>query len=239
MTVKTITNEPRRGCGFRKEGGLYLVSGGLAAECGRLPVRLDVCPVCNSGIKPTRSWQWISPAALFKIDDRVVSCRVETCRSCPVSHPPERAGLLWVGEAFYKTPGEFTAEATAQGVSRRISGVPKDFMVGWTWVFLAHRKAFQTYCPECNKEPPEDRSSLVGAVPKAEEDCETCAGTGWIKVAGIFHAFLPTAVQYIVKPDDEQEKLEALEKRGITLVKLVRTDDGNGNGVLDLEDDAE
>jgi hypothetical protein len=38
-----------------------------------------------------------------------------------------------------------------------------------------------------------------------------------------------------VKDDDTEETLERLEKRGVTLIRLVRTDDGNGNGVLDVQ----
>lgn len=55
--------EARRGCGFRKVGGLYMVSGALSSPCERLPLELHVCPVCNAGIKQTRAWQWIKPPA--------------------------------------------------------------------------------------------------------------------------------------------------------------------------------
>ena len=49
-------------------------------------------------------------------------------------------GLIWVGEKFYPTPRAFLAEAKRMGISRRISAVPKGFMVGETWVLFAHRK---------------------------------------------------------------------------------------------------
>ena len=60
MNIQTIVNESERGCGFRKKGGLYLVSEGLAAPCGKLPIPLTVCPVCGQGIKPSRGWTWIN-----------------------------------------------------------------------------------------------------------------------------------------------------------------------------------
>ena len=53
--------EKERGCGFRKLGGLYVVSGKLAAPCGGLPIRLHVCEACGEGIKQSRSWTWIVP----------------------------------------------------------------------------------------------------------------------------------------------------------------------------------
>ncbi|UCC32345.1 MAG: hypothetical protein JSU86_08685, partial [Phycisphaerales bacterium] len=43
----------------------------------------------------------------------------------------------------------------------------------------------------------------------------------------IFHAFKPTAIEYVVKPDDPQDKLERMVERGITLVR-VQPMDGDG-----------
>lgn len=76
---RSTTNEPRRGCGYRKEGGLYLVGGGLSAPCGRLPIPLTVCPVCNGGIHPARGWTWVSPRALFGAAG--ADCGTENCSS--------------------------------------------------------------------------------------------------------------------------------------------------------------
>jgi len=43
--------EPKRGCGYRKIGGLCLVSGGGGMPCDRLPMVLDVCPACSHGFR--------------------------------------------------------------------------------------------------------------------------------------------------------------------------------------------
>jgi hypothetical protein len=75
--------EPKRGCGYRKVGGLYLVVMGAGRHCGKMPIRAEVCPTCNGGIKPTRGWTWIDPAPLFA--DR--PCDRADCGSCPSDGP--------------------------------------------------------------------------------------------------------------------------------------------------------
>src|SRR4029077_876590 len=97
-----------RGCGWRKEGGLYLVADGLSRACGKLPMPLTVCPTCHAGIKPVRSWTWIAARHLLGQQPCV---NIESCGGCPLFELPEKAGLLWVGGAFYKTPRDWTTEA--------------------------------------------------------------------------------------------------------------------------------
>jgi len=108
--------------------------------------------------------------------------------------------LLWIGSQFYKRPIDWTAEAIKQGVSRRISAVPKDFKVGETWVLVAHREAITI----------QEAVILDGERRDAEYQ------------AGIFHAFKPTAIEYVVKGDETEEELERLVKRGITPVQIAR-----------------
>lgn len=108
--------------------------------------------------------------------------------------PKGRAGLLWVGEAFYPTPDDFSTEAARQGISRRIHQIPREFKLGETWVLFAHRKTI-------------DRPTLED--PKA-------------KWPGIFHTFKPTEIQYVVKGTESEDELEAMAKRGITPVRVVK-----------------
>lgn len=115
--------------------------------------------------------------------------------TCTLSNAqlPERCGLLWVGGSFYERPEDWINEAALQGVSRRISRVPKGFKVGETLVLMAHRKHHKM--------------------------------NDGMWMPAIFHAFIPTALEYVVKGSESESQLAAMEKRGITPVKVVREGD--------------
>jgi len=209
ITIETRT-EHRRGCGWRKPGGLYLVSDSLAQACGRLPIPLDICPTCGGGIHAARGWTWVNATALAATKPcpglnlvimadiapgqtlivpagRLIAFR---CSTCPLGGPLGRAGLLWVGGVFYPTPAAFTLEAARQGVSRRIAAIPKGLHVGETWVLLAHRRAIRS--PDGTFTP------------------------------AVFHAFRPKRLEYVVRPDDPPAQLARLADRGVTLVRVER-----------------
>lgn len=196
--------EEKRGCGYRKVGGLYLVGEGLAAPCDRLPFELSVCPCCGNGIKFTRGFTWIR-ADLFAPDHQPCKCPYV----CPICNPIRdgkgyvKYGLLWVGEAFYSPEG-FIREAQRRGISKRISALPHGFKVGATWVMLAHKKAI-------TKTAAEGSTALFQEVP------------------GIFYAFCPLRVEKIITESMEKDGEGAkLRERGITPV-VVPDDDPDHN----------
>lgn len=183
--------EAKRGCGYRKVGGLYLVGEGLSVVCDKLPYELKVCPCCGAGIKQARGFTWIKAFELFGIhqncQDKVVPC--------PVCQPfrDKKYGLLWVGEKYY-TPQSFIREAQQLGVSKRIPQIPKDLKLGETWILLAHPKAII-------KATKDNGKSLVEENP------------------GIFYAFRPVRVEKIITQKQATKKaLKKLKKRGITPV---------------------
>ena len=217
-TIRTSV-EAARGCGYRKPGGLYLVSGKLTQPCGKLPIPLHVCSTCGGGIKPQRAWQTIKPRLLFS----GAECRLDVvfggtnpsvraqCATCPLGGlMPEKGGLLWIGGAFYKTPEDFMREARVQGISRRIPTIPKDLEVGKTVVYLAHR-AVPLGARPC------DEHRQAWSSP-GKPDCKDCLN---VKPA-VFSAFVPTAVEYVVKGTETEDELERMEKRGLSLVKVER-----------------
>ncbi len=229
--------ENRRGCGYRTPGGLYLMGGYPVQSCHRLPFELSVCTTCGQGVKPARGWTWIDGVKLFStgcigVDQLFQTGDKDTdhknigdvlqrelsgisqahCSDCVVCRPmllvpdkefkgtaPEHFGqssLIWIGEKFYPTPESFTEEANVLGVSRRISVVPNGFVLGETWVFFAHRLAV-----EDDDNPAVDK-----------------------RHPGIFEAFMPTSIDYVIKGTEPDSELTSLEKRGINLVKVIPKD---------------
>lgn len=192
MSTITTRIEPRRGCGYRKPGGLYLVAGSASRTCCKLPFPLTVCPCCGAGIKPARGFTWIST-------DIFSSPCIMPTMGCILSQPGKKIGLLWVGEKYYPTPESFARESIMQGVSKRIAQIPRDLVVGETWIALAHRAAITDFINE--------RTHDIKKIP------------------GIFSVFIPKAIEYIVTGEETEEKLLSLEKRGVTLIKVIKDTD--------------
>lgn len=207
MTIQTRV-EARRGCGYRKAGGLYLVGEAFGDTCYRLPFPLHVCPTCGHGIRQSRAWTWIDGFEIFAFET-LCGDTSPHCVACVICNPtlllptdevkegeerPNRgkSGLIWVGEKYYRFPETFIAEANRMQISRRINAVPHGFVLGETWIFLAHVKAIF-----------ERTGGQVTYTP------------------GIFRAYRPTGIEYVVKGDETDEALEKMVKRGITPVKIV------------------
>lgn len=210
-----VLSEGPRGCGHRRAGGLYLVADGVGAPCGRLPLPLHKCPTCSGGIKPSRGWTWIDPAALFAGQPCAMSNdKAFTCVGCSLgdqSRPPMDGslhGLIWIGEQFYPTPADWLREVKTMGVSRRLPALPKGLELGKTFVFVAHRLACDAPC-EC-----------IDDDGHAEALCEACGGSGSTKGPGIFHVFKAQQVQYVCHGDETDRELEAFEERGIVPVRI-------------------
>lgn len=219
------SHERSRGCGYRQAGGLYLVAGLPMEACELLPREATRCPVCDCGIKPARGWTWINAGIMFPPVEHGTKQHNQVCPfglRNPDSPPViDRAGLLWVGEAFYKTPREFMHEAVEQGISRRISAIPRDFKVGETWVLLGHRKAIlKGY--RCEDVDEAGEPIVYATLAEAGRNAQVVEGDlAEVWAPGIFTAFKPTAIEYIVKDDDSEEKLEGLVERGISLVRVI------------------
>jgi len=205
-----VRQEGARGCGYRKVGGLYLVSRGLSIACGRLPIPLNRCPCCGTGIVPSRGWTWVSPVLIAQAaspckygeGDRrcslcIVSRLIEESRHPDYAVVEHLCGLLWVGEQFYEKPKDFVEEAQDLGISRRIHAIPRGFRVGETPVMLAHRKGMVVW-----------ETDEVTQAPKP------------VEVPAVFSIFVPEAIEVIVTGDESDEQIEDLLKRGLTPVKV-------------------
>jgi hypothetical protein len=220
--------EAKRGCGYRRVGGLYVVSGPLGSPCGRLPMELSICPTCHSGIHQARGWTWVHPAKLLENAGRcfVGAAYMNTyCSGCPASpaglmHMGERAGLLWVGGQFYPEAEDFMREARELGVSRRLSALPRGLDFDKHWVLIAHPRAvFRKLTPdEITSGEFEDAVPGVDDVP-------------WAHFPGVITLFRPRAIEKIVTETQSKDELamSVLAKRGITPV-VVPDDDPDHQG---------
>jgi hypothetical protein len=248
--------EAKRGCGYRKVGGLYLVGGGLSASCDRMPFPLDRCRTCGGGIKFTRGPQWLQPD-FFSVHDELparipppgesrkpgqfFTCQDESV--CPVCRNSDRDDfgphlLLWIGRAHY-TPEAYLEEGRKLGVSRRLSAMPKGLILGETWVLLAHLDAVparigddgRAICSNCE----EDHSD------HADLRCPVSSKESFYSVKqtpGIFCAFVPRAVELILKQSDATpERVEKEAKRGVTVVAVPDDDRDHQGSVWDGKDE--
>lgn len=231
-----MAGEARRGCGYRKVGGLYLVGGSISIPCDRLPFRLESCPVCGSGVHLSRAMTEINPLKLFGTHDKLEvltgfldgdhgriqkNCK-DPFRPCLMCDPTEKpAYIMLVGEKFYPTPDDFRREAQELGISKRIPFVPKSMVLGETVIYLAHNKACTVFesadevlgqlklWTEENGQTSEAPVKLLDA-PKVEQ------------VLGIFQVFVPQRIEKIFWQKDlenmsEDEKKD-LDRRHITPV---------------------
>lgn len=275
--------EAKRGCGYRREGGLYLVGGGLSSPCDRMPYPLDRCRTCGGGVKFTRGHTWLQPD-FFSVHKHCVDAS-----SCPICSPDlDDFGphlLLWIGRAHY-TPEAYLKESRELGVSRRIPAISKGLVLGETWALLAHLDAVPAkgLCGHCNvakelhsagtagqlsisgrvdtipicdsfqapKYPICTRCGLTSAMHVGHPDF-IFKGDGPVSLAingethrpcenfqapkptpGIFCAFIPRAVELILKESDATaERLEKEAKRGVTVVTVPDGDKDHQGSVWD------
>lgn len=237
--------EARRGCGFRKVGGLYLVSDGRGVVCDRLPISLEVCPTCGHGIKQARGWTWVDPAAL--VGGVHPNCTDEfPCPLCMAPHTlGPRAGLLWIGERFYRTVREFDREAAELGISRRIGAVPRGFKCGETWVLFAHPKAIETplNCGKCGalmtahrgEKVIAERTATTAAIVEqtgVELRCR-CGNKVPAFCPGIFHVWRPQRIEVILLDSQRGSELaKEYGEKGITPVYVPDDDPDHTKGTV-------
>lgn len=208
-----MAQEAKRGCGFRKVGGLYLCGDYKVIPCDRLPYPLICCPTCGSGIKLSRAFVEINPAALFGQHE---GCQ-DVHQPCFVCQPnDDLAYIMTVGDKYY-TPVEFVEEARMIGISKRIPFIPKSLVIGETVIFLAHPKA----CIDTRYEVLQEVAALIDQPATLQPrlvDAEEVK-----RIPGIFTAFIPQRIEMPVWESEykhNKKDMDALRKRGITPVPI-------------------
>ena len=189
------SHEGKRGCGYRKGGGYYLIGGSEFTTCGKLPYPVGVCQHCGEGMKFFRGFRFFNPQKFIDdkpcIENYLDPVSNNKCVACPMSRGiPERAGIMWVGNKFY-SPDTFLNEALKMGISKRLPTIPRELLknIGNVRVYLVHPKA----CQDAEGKPK----------------------------AGFFTSFVPKKIEYVVKGNESEGQLSLIEKRGIELVKVV------------------
>jgi hypothetical protein len=241
--------EAKRGCGYRRVGGLYLVGGGLSAPCNRMPFALDRCPTCGAGVKFTRGHTWLQPD-FFSVHEpeKVITAagpgyvRATACRDegpCPVCRNRNDFGphlLLWIGRAHY-SPESYLDESRKLGVSRRIAAMPKGLVIGETWVLLAHLDAVPVEHPTvCTRCKCFEAQHTTMAPVNGHGVCEEFQAPK--PTPGIFSAFIPRAVELILKQSDATpERIEKEKKRGVTVVAVPDDDKDHQGSVWDKDEE--
>lgn len=211
--------EKKRGCGFRKEDGFYLMFGGRPAPCGFLPIDIP------GEVNWSRGPQWIDcrwvvneweedydeegrPETIYTGEKRQCGS-VGGCGRCWMKKVGEDwpALLIWVGMGYYKTAGLFMKETERLGVSRRI---PRPMV-----------KKVMRLKKEMGHFPPAFLG-MKAAEQYVNEDGEV------IGESKIFTAFIPSNMEYIVdkekvarKDKEYMKELEELEEMGIDLVNVI------------------
>lgn len=193
--------EELRGCGYRIVGKIYIVGDGIPVVCDNLPYPIRKCRGCGFTPQFTRGFSWLEKSYIQQHDgvndsygelvSRECNCPATFCPICwPDRNDLEKYGLMWVGDKYY-TPEEFVAESNSMGVSKAINKLPKDLILGKTWVVLAHRKV------------PMIREDFMSGEPDY--------------VPAIFYAFIPKAYEMLIwEKDATEERLAELRGQGIT-----------------------
>ena len=246
MATIVQKSEGKRGCGYRKPGGFYLVCDAPGQPCGRLPIPLTSCPCCGTGIKYARGVTWIDPSPVLKDTKCVFSEYQNDVRKpeciCPASDPKNfgrfetrPVNSVEEGKKLIRQlqttlmPGIQDCMVTASVEN------PEDLQVqGWyphvmlLWVGKQFYPTPGVYLDEAAKM---GISRRLKAIPRNFE-----LGKTWIWLAhmecipdsdgaylpGVFHIFKPSRMEYIVTGKETEEELDGLEKRGFTLVDVVR-----------------
>ncbi|MGH9649184.1 MAG: hypothetical protein ACRD3I_01810, partial [Terriglobales bacterium] len=170
----------------------------------------------------SRSWTWIEPRLMFKaappcLPHRPGGLKVVGadlfCSTCPAGGgmPEWRHGLIWIGGSFYPTPGDFMLEANRMGVSRKLPAIPKDFKLGETWEYLAHREAVTRY---------ED-------APRADIQGTAVPETVKVLSPGVFTMFKPRRIDLVIAdehniPERALKLAEQLGEENCRIVKVVK-----------------
>lgn len=208
MAEEKTSSEPKRGCGFRQEGKLYLMGEGIAHTCPSLPLPFNECECCKYTPSFYRDFQWIRKAYIKHIRKPTGQACDPECPVCYGVNDQDEYGLMWVGRKYY-TPEEFIAEDKTMGICKAIKQIPKGLVLGETWILIAHPRAI------IDSSNPEYKKAyeywVTRGIDKGEKEPQPPS------YPGVFYAFRPIGVEMLIyQSQATPERLAGLEAKGIT-----------------------
>lgn len=231
--------ESARGCGYRKEGGLYLVAGNDGVPCGRLPIPLKRCPCCGEGVKFTRGVTWIDPRRFGSNECRFGGDCENACpardmnyfgrterRICATASKRDETLKMYRNNFRYEDV-RCTGDLAHEGVTVT-ARFPHVLLL---WVGEQFYPTPQDFLNEAA------RMGISRRIPAVPLEFEL--GQTWVWLAhlrtiwngpdseegeytpGVFRIFKPT-VDYVVAQDDDEDKLQKMADKGYRLVRVHR-----------------
>lgn len=196
--IKDVYDE-ERGCGFREEGGLYFRTDAFSIRpCGRVPLEIEECECCGLMLKQSRGFQWFHPQKIIAsvIGQHII---IELIDDKVVL---DRCDMASCGSCPF--------------------GAMTPMKAGLIWIGAEHYATHREFMSEAVTL---GISRRIPAVPKGFK-----LGEHWIYLAhphvfgkdkaGIFTAFKPTAIEYVVKGDEDDDELKKMIANGITPVRV-------------------
>ena len=217
--------EPKRGCGFREVGKLYLVGPDQGYVCPSLPLLFKSCKCCGYYPPQYRDYQWVNKSYIREIRKPTGQPCHPACPVCyPGTNPQNRYGLMWVGRKFY-TPQGFLDEIICQEISKAIKQIPKGLILGETRVLLAHPEAYVDNSDDGHVQAHGDWLMECSRLKMDEEKPpEPQAPT----YPGVITAFIPERVEMLIyEADASPDYVMELKAKGITVIMVPDKYDGH------------
>lgn len=194
--IKDVFDE-ERGCGFREEGGLYMrLDNVVFHPCGRALIPIVPCDCCGLALKQSRGFQWFNPQKIIasQLDLQI---------------------LELLGD-------ETRLESCGRNCRSCKFGMATPMQAGLIWIGAEHYPTIADFRIEAMTLGISRRIPTVPKGFKVGEDVVYLAHPHGITKdqPAIFTAFVPSAIEYVVKGDEEEDDLRKMIENGITPVRV-------------------
>lgn len=243
--------EKRRACGYRKVGGLYLVSSGASVACDRLPLPLDACPACGRIAEQNRSHEWLGPE--YFTDHTIAATPATVLGSVegkPIFHVDPRkrktrrlpcgdaANAAELRHAYGDHPGRHDPVCERGDYRRLLLWVGRAFYTPETFTAEAAEMGVSRRLTQVPKGLVLGETWVLLAHPEACYEPTSWAfrwlfGDGEVvRAPGVFYGFRPERLELVLKQSDATpERIAKEAERGVTVV-AVPDDDKDHRGTV-------